>query len=122
MGALVRSATLFSGLVPGIEIPDMMKEEPVLRSLIVCGDWLQEIADVVAERPSLEDPAHEPSSAVVENRYLSGSGAPAAARERVGLVSRLFPEQVGQFHGPGVEKMDAEDVGLRGGSLRPVLV
>lgn len=120
--ARMRWAPSASGLVAWLEVLDLLKGEAAFGLRVVCCNRLQQEADVVAEGLSIEDPADEPASAVIEDRHLVGTGTPPAARERVLLVGRLLPEESRQLHCIGTEKVDREHFGHRGDALSAVLV
>src|SRR5206468_137654 len=86
------------------------------------GERLEQKTDVVAEWPPLENRAGEPAGAVLEHRYLAGTGPPSTAGELVHVVTRARTEQLDEGRRVGRHEMHDQGVAALGEAQRPVLL
>src|SRR6201996_6543641 len=102
-----------SRLVPRVQPLGPVKRERAGVVLVGRGERLEQMADVVAERGSLQHPSGKPAPTGVEDGQPGRSGVPAAASELVDLVTGLRAEQLGQVTGGVRQEVNGKRVGGR---------
>src|SRR3954449_5923987 len=111
-----------SGFVPRLDALGAVEGELRARGSVLRHHGLEQEGVMVARVEGLDDPAHEPVAAALDDRRALGPLVPVHLRELVDLVPGLAAEQLGEVVRVGRDEVHGERARPAGDAEGPVLV